>query len=232
MTDIDILSNIIKYYKMVSCVQSDILFKVLETGGPCYIPRYRQCYIGKLDIYQYKEDYDETQIVDHFIVCIGRFGWGNRDWYEDDINEFIKNSLYITDYDDDWDRTYGCAIFEIPEKYKYLIQIDNLMEEKERAPTMEELNEIAKNVTEKDEIWNDVVKFVKKENNIVSDNEEDNIVPDKGDHNIVPDKGEHNIIPDKEEHNIVPDKGGYKIVWYLGGMYILYLCILHLCKII
>lgn len=47
-----------------------------------------------------------------------RTGGENREDYQDNWNKIRKNSLYIKDYDDDFDNTYAYIEFNIPDKYK------------------------------------------------------------------------------------------------------------------
>lgn len=82
----------------------NVLLKVIESGGHYNIPRYRKAYIRKLDDCYRDNDYedndyednDESVGLDNYIVTVGRCGGGNRDEYEDEIDENTLNSLYVT----------------------------------------------------------------------------------------------------------------------------------------
>lgn len=133
----------------------DILLKVIEKGGNSDIPRFRKIYIDKKD-----EDEGER----NYIVAIGRCGGGNRDEYQDDIDLLKENKLYINDYDDEGDSTYAQIIFKIPDEYKYLIKFEEMLANN-KIPTLENLNEITKSIDNKDDIYEELIKFITKLNN-------------------------------------------------------------------
>lgn len=62
---------------------------------------------------------DVDLIKDGTIIRVfTRLGGGNREYYEDEWDEIRCHSLYIKDYDDDYDETYAYIEFNIPEEYK------------------------------------------------------------------------------------------------------------------
>lgn len=67
--------------------------------------RYRSCYI------------DDGKIVIHT-----RNGGGNRETYQDTIDELAEHENYLYDLDDDFDCTYANIYFSFPEKHKELLE--------------------------------------------------------------------------------------------------------------
>lgn len=74
---------------------------------PDAYPRFRDCFIGATDTD------DEGKIM-----VYTRTGGGNRDSYENEINEMREMKTFIRDYDDTFDSTYANFIFDIPEEWK------------------------------------------------------------------------------------------------------------------
>lgn len=51
------------------------------------------------------------------IRVIARVGGGNRQDYQEEINNLKQNEFYIKDIDDDFDSTYAYIFFEVPTEY-------------------------------------------------------------------------------------------------------------------
>ena len=85
------------------CGESENADKLLEVLGlsrdDC--GRYRDCYLH-----------------DNQIIIYTRNGGGNREEYQDVIDELAKHPNYVNDYDDDFDNTYCYIVFSIPENAK------------------------------------------------------------------------------------------------------------------
>lgn len=81
----------------------------------------------------------EISLVDPRMEIRGRFGGGNREEYEDEI-DFFKSQYNVVDcYDDDTDCTYGYFVIRLDEIH--WTNFKDLFEEKE---TMEEEKETKK----------------------------------------------------------------------------------------
>lgn len=53
-------------------------------------------------------------------LCVGiytRNGGGNRENYQEVLDELKNHPLHVCDYDDDFDNTYATILFRIPEKH-------------------------------------------------------------------------------------------------------------------
>jgi hypothetical protein len=74
---------------------------------PDEYPRFRDCFLGD----------EEKEITDKILVYT-RVGGGNREHYEEEIEELRSMPTYVEDYDDDFDNTFANFIFDIPEEYK------------------------------------------------------------------------------------------------------------------
>jgi hypothetical protein len=70
-------------------------------------PRFRDCFVGD----------DEHPEYDDKIIIYTRTGGNNRETYEEG-NEWIRSLPgFITDYDDSFDSTFACWVFEKPEEW-------------------------------------------------------------------------------------------------------------------
>jgi hypothetical protein len=79
---------------------------ILATLGltPSDVGRYRDCYV--------ENDRGHYRIVVHT-----RNGGGNRDEYQDVLDELAQHPLWLYDQDDDFDCTYADIRFNLPEDY-------------------------------------------------------------------------------------------------------------------
>jgi hypothetical protein len=84
-------------------------FFVLPMLGkhPDEYPRFRDCFLG-----------DEENDIEDKIIVYTRTGGGNREAYEDEIAEMQAMPTYLQDYDDSFDSTYACFVYDIPEEFK------------------------------------------------------------------------------------------------------------------
>lgn len=88
---------------------------------PDEYPRFRDCFIGGLENADENDQFGipKKKISDEKVISVyTRVGGGNRESYENEIEELRKMPNYIRDYDDDYDSTYATFIFSIPEKWK------------------------------------------------------------------------------------------------------------------
>ena len=81
-----------------------LLAPMLTDENPEYFfPRFRDCYLS----------YDKEHIE-----IFTRVGGGNRDEYEDEIEDLRSMPTYVSDEDDDFDCTYATFTFSVPEEWR------------------------------------------------------------------------------------------------------------------
>lgn len=81
-----------------------LLAPMLTDENPQYFfPRFRDCYLS--------EDKDHIEIYT-------RVGGGNREEYEDEIEDLRSMPTYVSDEDDDFDCTYATFTFGVPEEWR------------------------------------------------------------------------------------------------------------------
>lgn len=56
------------------------------------------------------------------ITVYTRNGGGNREQYQDTIDELAKHPNYLRDYDDDFDCTYASIDFSVPDRFKEAVR--------------------------------------------------------------------------------------------------------------
>lgn len=97
-------------------------------------PRFRDCYLQErgyeefegLPINAPKDDAKEEGIY-----IYTRVGGGNRESYEDEIQQLQAHPEYIRDFDDDYDCTFATFVFKVPAKWQKdfeLLKAGNLKE--------------------------------------------------------------------------------------------------------
>ena len=74
---------------------------------PDEYPRFRDCFTA-----------DEEQGIENAIIVYTRTGGGNREAYEEENAVLQAMEGYQQDYDDTFDCTYACFVFDIPEEFK------------------------------------------------------------------------------------------------------------------
>lgn len=87
--------------------------------------RFRDCYPSE----------DGTQI--HVYT---RNGGGNREQYQDTIDELSKHPMYVTDFDDDYDCTYATITFRVPDEAKDLVA--KIADQTDTTPPMEKFSKL------------------------------------------------------------------------------------------
>jgi hypothetical protein len=88
---------------------------------PDEYPRFRDCFIGGLENTDENDQFGipkKKTTHEKVISIYTRVGGGNRETYENEIEELRKMPNYIKDYDDDFDSTFATFVFSIPEKWK------------------------------------------------------------------------------------------------------------------
>jgi len=119
-----------------------LLLKVLDLDQPN----------GKWDTGRFRDIYlnsDGTKII-----LLTRNGGGNRkDYFPEKI---VNHPNYITDYDDDFDCTYACIEFSVPEQFKELVSklssgVEPLTLKEKSDKTMAELEKMTPEQLNKDE---------------------------------------------------------------------------------
>ena len=98
-------------YNALFGVKPPVFFMLPMLGDghhPDTWPRFRDCFVG---------DDEHPEYVDKIIVFT-RTGGGNRDTYEAE-NDWIRDLPgFVTDYDDSFDSTFACWVFDVPEQFK------------------------------------------------------------------------------------------------------------------
>jgi hypothetical protein len=95
---------------------------MLDGKHPEEYPRFRDCFSGKM--YRNKNKKDDYHIPlrettdDDVITLFLRIGGDNRLSYVDEIKELRSHPDFIEDYDDSFDKTFACFVFNIPERWK------------------------------------------------------------------------------------------------------------------
>lgn len=109
-------------YNMVNGVQPATFFILPMLGKhPDDYPRFRDCFVGKQNT---DDELDQFGIpVQHhgeeeLISVYTRVGGGNRDSYQDEIDELRAMPEYVEDFDDDFDSTFATFVFSVPEMFK------------------------------------------------------------------------------------------------------------------
>lgn len=110
-------------YNVINGVNPATFFilPMLGEKHPDKYPRFRDCFVGELSnsdgndqfgIPLKKRDSSKT------ISVYTRVGGGNRDDYENEINELRSHPNYIRDYDDDFDSTFATFLFSVPKEFE------------------------------------------------------------------------------------------------------------------
>lgn len=106
-------------YNMLFGVKQSTFFILPMLGKhPDEYPRFRDCFIG---------DEKHPEYAGHIIVYT-RTGGGNREGYENQNEGMREMPGFVTDYDDDFDCTFACWVFKVPEKWK--TDFDKIMDGK------------------------------------------------------------------------------------------------------
>lgn len=96
-------------YNLVNGVKPAVFFVLPMLGKhPEEYPRFRDCFLSD-------EDHPE---YDSKIIVYTRTGGGNRDAYVDENNAIRSMPGFIADYDDSFDSTFACWVFEVPSEFK------------------------------------------------------------------------------------------------------------------
>lgn len=81
------------------------ILPMLGEKHPEEYPRFRDCFV----------DTENEQPEIHLYT---RVGGGNREDYEEQIEELRKHPNYLRDFDDDFDNTFATFAFSVPEEFK------------------------------------------------------------------------------------------------------------------
>lgn len=71
-------------------------------------PRFRDCFLAD----------EEHPRYDNHILVYTRVGGGNREDYQEQIDELRASPNYVSDYDDSFDCTFATFVFSVPEEWK------------------------------------------------------------------------------------------------------------------
>lgn len=96
-------------YNMLNGVKPSTFFALPMLGHhPDEYPRFRDCFIG---------DDERPEYANHIIVYT-RTGGGNRESYEAENNWIRSIPGFVADYDDSFDCTFACWVFQVPERWE------------------------------------------------------------------------------------------------------------------
>ena len=96
-------------YNMVNRVNPAAFFILPMLGKhPDEYPRFRDCFTAD----------EEHPEYDNFIHIYTRVGGGNREYYQEEIEELRATDGYVTDFDDNFDSTFATFVFGVPEQFK------------------------------------------------------------------------------------------------------------------
>lgn len=87
---------------------------------PDEYPRFRDCFVGELENDSETDQFGipKKKLSDKKVISVyTRVGGGNREDYQDRIDELRSLPGYIRDYDDDFDSTFATFIFSVPEQW-------------------------------------------------------------------------------------------------------------------
>lgn len=111
-------------YNMINGVNPATFFilPMLGEKHPDSYPRFRDCFIGELSNSDEEDQFGipqkEQDVSKKVISIYTRVGGGNRDDYQDEIDELRSHPNYIKDYDDDFDSTFATFQFSVPEEFE------------------------------------------------------------------------------------------------------------------
>ncbi len=96
-------------YNLINGVKPACFFLLPMLGKhPDEYPRFRDCFIGD----------DERPEHANKIIVYTRTGGGNRDAYQAENDALRAMPGFVTDYDDSFDCTFACWVFDVPDKWK------------------------------------------------------------------------------------------------------------------
>lgn len=110
-------------YNMINGANPATFFilPMLGEKHPESYPRFRDCFVGELSNSDEGDQFgipkkktDEQKVISVYT----RVGGGNREDYQDRIDELRKHPNYIKDYDDDFDSTFATFVFSVPDEWK------------------------------------------------------------------------------------------------------------------
>jgi hypothetical protein len=107
------------------------LLPMLGEKHPDDYPRFRDCFAGELtndnEDDQFGIPKKRNDLSAKVISVYTRVGGGNREDYQNEIDELRSHPNYIKDYDDDFDSTFATFQFSIPKEFEsdYDLIIEN-----------------------------------------------------------------------------------------------------------
>ena len=111
-------------YNLVNKVNPAAFFllPMIENKHPDNWPRFRDCFATArhfelMNGIPLMVPVDEKEKPSNIYVLL-RIGGGNRDSYEEQINELRKHPNFLSDEDDTFDSTFAHFVFSVPEKWK------------------------------------------------------------------------------------------------------------------
>ena len=95
-------------YNMINGMSPATFFILPALGKhPDEYPRFRDFFVGD----------SERADTDGKLIIYTRTGGGNRDSYEVENEEMRQMPGFLFDYDDSFDSTFACWVFDVPEKW-------------------------------------------------------------------------------------------------------------------
>lgn len=110
-------------YNVINGVNPATFFilPMLGEKHPDKYPRFRDCFVGELSNSDENDQFGiplKKRDSSKTISVYTRVGGGNRDDYENEINELRSHPNYIRDYDDDFDSTFATFLFSVPKEFE------------------------------------------------------------------------------------------------------------------
>lgn len=111
-------------YNMINGVNPATFFilPMLAEKHPESYPRFRDCFVGELSNADENDQFGipkkQTDKTKKVVSIYTRVGGGNREDYQEQIDELRKMEGYIKDYDDDFDSTFATFVFNIPKEFE------------------------------------------------------------------------------------------------------------------
>lgn len=110
-------------YNVINGVNPATFFilPMLGEKHPDKYPRFRDCFVGELSNSDGNDQFGipfKKRDSSKTISVYTRVGGGNRDDYENEINELRSHPNYIRDYDDDFDSTFATFLFSVPKEFE------------------------------------------------------------------------------------------------------------------
>jgi len=124
-------------------------------------PRFRDSFIYKHEFIISEDGFPKMTVtnpdeIPSKIYILLRVGRGNRETYQNEIQELRSIKEYIEDFDDNFDNTYAMFVFNIPDKFKS--DFDKICEGKLKETSQEYKDILYKVYPKLSEKWDKILK--------------------------------------------------------------------------